>query len=163
MMSIIWIAERGVSQQIGSCSSLHQLIGARNTWRNTSLIICIMSAQTGRLWRCEQVLAVHAGICCTVHSEPYMIILCTGTLWSLWLFLIFFFIASIESETIEGEEGILIILMDPGQYRNLEDTIKAETQVRKKSRDIRYSKGIVLTSDTVWFNFLCQSKEWGHY
>jgi hypothetical protein len=37
---------------------------------------------------------------------------------------------SIESETLDGEEGTLILLMDPGQYRLLEDTVKTETQVR---------------------------------
>ena len=30
---------------------------------------------------------------------------------------------------VEGEEGTLILLMDPGQYRNLEETVKDETQV----------------------------------
>ena len=37
--------------------------------------------------------------------------------------------ATIESEVVEGEEGTLILLMDPGQYRNLEETVKDETQV----------------------------------
>ncbi len=36
---------------------------------------------------------------------------------------------SVESETLEGEEGTLVLLMDPGQYRLLEDTVKTETQV----------------------------------
>ena len=40
-----------------------------------------------------------------------------------------FFIVSIESESVEGEEGTLVLLMDPGQYRLLEDTVKTETQV----------------------------------
>jgi hypothetical protein len=37
---------------------------------------------------------------------------------------------SVESETLEGEEGTLVLLMDPGQYRLLEDTVKTETQVK---------------------------------
>jgi hypothetical protein len=37
---------------------------------------------------------------------------------------------------VEGEEGILILLMDPGQYRNLEETVKAETQVRKDKKNL---------------------------
>ena len=36
---------------------------------------------------------------------------------------------SVESETLDGEEGTLVLLMDPGQYRLLEDTVKTETQV----------------------------------
>lgn len=35
---------------------------------------------------------------------------------------------TIESETVEGEEGTLLLLMDPGQYRLLEDTVTTETQ-----------------------------------
>ncbi len=35
---------------------------------------------------------------------------------------------SIESETVDGEEGTLVLLMDPGVYRHLEETVKSETQ-----------------------------------
>jgi len=35
---------------------------------------------------------------------------------------------SVEEETMEGEEVVVIILMDPGQYRNIEDLVKQETQ-----------------------------------
>ena len=35
-----------------------------------------------------------------------------------------------ESEEVEGDDIVkLIILMDPGQYRNIEQLIKDETQV----------------------------------
>ncbi len=44
---------------------------------------------------------------------------------------------SVESETLDGEEGTLVLLMDPGQYRLLEDTVKTETQVTGAFRVVR--------------------------
>ncbi len=44
---------------------------------------------------------------------------------------------NVESETLDGEEGTLVLLMDPGQYRLLEDTVKTETQVTEAFSVIR--------------------------
>jgi len=35
---------------------------------------------------------------------------------------------SVESDELESEVAVLVILMDPGQYRNVEELVKAETQ-----------------------------------
>jgi hypothetical protein len=66
-LDLLWIAERGVSQQ----SSLHQLIGARNTGGKPYFIICRMVggkekaylfiAQTGR---CRRKLRADEQIVC---------------------------------------------------------------------------------------------------
>ena len=41
-------------------------------------------------------------------------------------------VVTIEKEEVEGEELIMLILMDPGQYRTIEDNMKNGTQVCKQ-------------------------------
>ena len=40
-------------------------------------------------------------------------------------------VVNLENEVVEEETVVLTILMDPGQYRNIEEIIKQETQVKQ--------------------------------
>ena len=40
-------------------------------------------------------------------------------------------VVNLENEVVDEETVVLTILMDPGQYRNIEEIIKQETQVNQ--------------------------------